>query len=181
MRKVVLYVLSSLDGVVEEPGDWMFDVDEGVLDNLGRIIADQDAVLLGRGTYDYWVGYWPTSDVEPFASFINGTTKHVVTSTPLEPEWANSVRVEGEVVDFVTTLKEQSGGDIGVHGSIRLAQTLLGAGLVDELRLVVAPTLAHAGRRLFDDGDALQRLELLDADRTSSGHLLLGYAVRSAE
>lgn len=63
MRKVVLYTLLSLDGVAEEPGDWMFDVDQEVVDNLARVIQDQDAVLLGRGTYDYWVDYWPTSDV----------------------------------------------------------------------------------------------------------------------
>lgn len=79
MRKVVLY--TSPDGVAEEPGDWFADAGPEVLENLGLIIASQDDVLLGRGTYDYWAGYWPTSDVEPFASFINATPKHVVTSS----------------------------------------------------------------------------------------------------
>ena len=81
MRKVVLYQLLSLDGVAEEPGDWMFDAGEAVFENLGQIIATQDDILLGRATYDYWVDFWPTSDVEPFASFINGTPKHVITSS----------------------------------------------------------------------------------------------------
>ena len=83
MRKVVLYQLLSLDGVAEEPGDWFFDNGPEMFANLGRVIGSQDDILLGRGTYDYWVGFWPTSDVEPFASFINGTPKHVVmSSTP---------------------------------------------------------------------------------------------------
>ena len=178
-RQVVLYQLLSLDGVAEEPGDWVFDVDDEVFANLARVIERQDDVLLGRGTYDYWAGYWPTSDVQPFADFINGTPKHVVTSTPLTPEWANSQVVAGPVEEHVAALKEQDGGDIGVHGSITLARSLLRAGLVDELQLVVAPTVARTGRRLFDDPGELQRLELTGVDRTPSGLLLLGYRVPS--
>ncbi len=68
MRKVVLYQLLSLDGVAEEPGDWLFDVDAAFVDNLGRVIQEQDAVLLGRGTYDYWVDYWPTA--VPAAEYV---------------------------------------------------------------------------------------------------------------
>jgi len=94
MRKVVLYQLQSLDGVAEEPGDWMFGADETMYDNLGTVIGSQTDVLLGRGTYDYWSGYWPTATDEPFASFINGTTKHVFTSTAPEVEWANSTIVD---------------------------------------------------------------------------------------
>ena len=175
MRKVVLYELLSLDGVAEEPGDWMFDVDPDVFANLGRIIGNQDAVLLGRGTYDYWVDYWPGSDVEPFAGFINGTTKHVATSGPPTTGWANTVLMDAPVVDYVKALKAQDGGDIGLHGSISLAQSLLEAGLVDELHLVVTPTLAHSGRKLFDHKDVLRRLELVESRSTASGHLLLHY------
>src|SRR3954470_22958001 len=175
MRKVVLYELLSLDGVAEEPGNWMFDVDQQVFENLSRIIRNQDAVLLGRGTYDYWADYWPSSEVEPFASFINHTTKHVVTSSRPATEWADTVLVDVPVADYVSGLKRQDGGDIGIHGSISLAQSLLKAGLVDELRLVITPTLAHQGRKLFDHEDMLRRLTLLDAQSTSSGHLLLGY------
>ncbi|MFE9205412.1 dihydrofolate reductase family protein [Micromonospora sp. NPDC007230] len=175
MRKVVVYELLSLDGVAEEPGNWMFDVDQQVFENLSSVISTQDTVLLGRGTYDYWVDYWPSSDVEPFATFINRTAKHVITSSKPATEWAGTVLVDVPVADYVASLKRQEGGDIGVHGSISLAQSLLKAGLADELRLVITPTLAHDGRRLFDHDDTLRRLTLLDAQSTPSGHLLLGY------
>jgi len=122
-------------------------------------------------------GYWPTSDVEPFAGFINGTPKHVVTSTPLTRPWANSIAVHGSAVDHVSALKQRRGGDIGIHGSATLARALLRAGLVDELRLVVAPALAGSGRRLFGDDD-LRRLDLIDVARTPTGSLLLGHRVR---
>lgn len=177
MRNVVLYHLQSLDGVGEEPGDWMSDGGEEILDNLGAIIASQDAVLLGRGTYDYWVGYWPTSDLEPFAGFINSTPKHVFTSSAPTIEWANSTIVYGSAAEYVADLKQQDGGDIGIHGSIELSRTLLRADLVDELRLMVAPALARRGRKLFEGGaeSGLRRLELLDTRRTAAGSLLLSY------
>ena len=90
MRKVVLYQLMSLDGVAEEPGNWMFGADDTMYANLATVIGAQTDVLLGRGTYDYWSGYWPTAEDEPFASFINGTTKHVFTSTTPDVDWPNS-------------------------------------------------------------------------------------------
>jgi dihydrofolate reductase len=180
MRAVVAYELVSVDGVAEEPGDWVFDVDDEVFANLRQVIERQDDVLLGRGTYDYWAGYWPTSDVEPFASFINSTPKHVITSTPLDPPWARSTAVHGPAEEHVAALKQGDGGDIGVHGSITLTRSLLRASLVDELRLVVAPTIAGRGRRLFGEEAALCRLELVDVVRTPSGTLLLGYRAAAA-
>jgi dihydrofolate reductase len=174
MRNVVLYQLLSLDGVAEEPSDWVFDSDETIFDNLGRVIASQDDVLLGRGTYEYWVDYWPTSDVEPFASFINATRKHVFSSTPLPKAWENSVQVGSPAAEYVADLKQQPGGDIGIHGSIQLAGSLLAARLVDELRLVIAPVIAGRGRRLFGDHE-LQKLQMVDVDRSPSGALLLHY------
>jgi dihydrofolate reductase len=177
MRKVVLYQLLSLDGVAEEPGDWMTQTDQSFIDNLGRIIGSQDDVLLGRGTYDYWAEHWPSSDFEPFASFINGTTKHVATSTPLTPEWAHTTTITGPVTDYAAALKELDGGDIGIHGSIELARSLLDAHLVDELQLAVAPTVAHRGKKLFDGDAASYSLELLESPRASGGVLMLGYRV----
>ena len=174
-RKLVLYELLSLDGVAEEPGDWMSDNGPELIANLGRTIEKQDDILLGRGTYDYWAGYWPTSDVEPFASFINGTQKHLVTSTEPGAQWANTTIVATPAVDYVEQLKQGLGGDIGIHGSISLAQSLLRARLVDELRLVVAPTLAGGGRRLFVDDDVKAELELVDVERSGAGTLFLSY------
>ena len=179
MRTVVLYELMSLDGVAEEPGNWMFDVDADVFDNLGEVISSQSDVLLGRGTYDYWAGYWPSSDVEPFAGFINSTPKHVFTSSPLPVAWSGAVAVRERAEDHVARLKAQPGGDIGVHGSITLAQSLLAAGLVDELRLVVVPTVAHSGRRLFQEGPASRRLDLLSLRPSTTGAVFAHYAVRS--
>jgi dihydrofolate reductase len=178
MRDVVLYTLLSLDGVAEEPGDWLFDADDELLTNLADVIRSQDDVLLGHGTYDYWAGYWPTSDVQPFADFINRTTKHVFTSSTPDASWPRSTFVEEPVVPYVERLKEGSGGDVGVHGSIRLAQSLLAADLVDRLELVIAPTLAGSGRRLFTDEFDVRRLTLDKATRSPTGCTFLGYRRR---
>ena len=177
MRKVVLYHLLSLDGVAEEPGDWMFDADEAIFENIAEVVGRQTDVLLGHGTYDYWAGHWPHSDLEPFASFINGTTKHVFSSAELSGGWAHTVRADAPLEEYVRRLKEQPGDDIGVHGSITIAQALLAAGLADELRFVVVPTLAGKGRKLFEREDELRRLELIDSRSTPSGCLLVGYRV----
>lgn len=175
MRKVVAHQLMALDGVAEEPGDWMFGVDETMFANLGATIGTQDTVLLGRTTYDYWAGYWPTADVQPFADFINGTPKHVFTSSALTQDWANTTVVTGPAADHVARLKEQDGGDIGLHGSIRLTRSLLRAGLVDELRLVVSPAVAGRGFRLFEDDDVLRRLDLIDVGSSATGVVFLSY------
>lgn len=177
-RNVVLYQLLSLDGVAEEPGNWMFDDGPDIVDNLARTISTQDDVLLGRGTYDYWVGYWPTSDFEPFATFINTVHKHVISSSDPADKWSNSTYVNAPVADYVAALKGQPGREIGIHGSIRLARFMLRSRLVDELRLVVAPTLAGHGQRLFADDDTLDRLELIDVERSPKGTLFLHYCRR---
>ena len=149
-------------------------------ENLGRVIATQDTVLLGRRTYDDWAEFWPTSDIEPFASFINGVEKFVVTSTPPEETWANTTVIDGGLAEFVTELKRRSGGDIGVHGSIALTQSLLEQGLVDELRLVIAPALQIHGRKLFERGSP-RRLTLTRTSlsvRLPSARLHVGLAGR---
>jgi dihydrofolate reductase len=166
----------SLDGVAEQPDEFITDFDEVMLENLGRVIATQDAVLLGRRTYDEWAGFWPTSDIEPFATFINGVEKFVVTSATPGVTWANTTVVDGDVDEFITELKQRSGGDIGVHGSVSLAQSLLAGGLVDELRLVIAPALHVHGRRLFDGGSPT-RLTVTRHVASPSGHLLLDFQV----
>jgi dihydrofolate reductase len=179
MRKVVAYELLSLDGVAEQPDEFITDFDDLMRENLGRVIAAQDTVLLGRRTYDDWAEFWPTSDIEPFASFINGVQKFVVTSTPPDHEWAGTVVVEGSLGAFVTELKQQPGGDIGIHGSISLAQSLLEASLVDELRVVIAPALHLHGRKLFDRGSA-GRLSLTRSITSPTGYLLVDYQFAAA-
>ena len=175
MRALTLYTLLSLDGVAEEPGNWMFDVDDEVFENLSGVIGTQDDLLLGHGTFDYWSGYWPASDVQPFADFINHHPKHVFASGPLGVPWSGTVVADAPLEPYVARLKDTPGGDIGVHGSIRLAQSLLVADLVDRLELVIVPTIAGSGRRLFTDGVDVRRLRLDKAARSTTGCVFLGY------
>ncbi len=177
MRNVVLLHWLSLDGVAEEPSDWFFDDGPELFDLVGRVIKSQTDVLLGRGTYDYWVDYWPTSDVEPFASFINATRKHVASSSDLAGHWENTVRMAAPVTEYVRLLKQQSGGDIGIHGSTELARSLIAARLVDELRFVIPPTIAGHGKRLFaaDSDTDLQQFNLVEVEQTPKGTLFLHY------
>ena len=103
-------------------------------------------------------------------------TKYVATSAPLDQEWANASVVDGDLVEFVRDLKDQLGGDIGVHASISVAQTLLAADVVDELRLVIAPRIAGSGRRLLDGVPPLQ-IEAVRSTTSPTGHLLVDYRV----
>jgi dihydrofolate reductase len=176
VRKVVAYELLSVDGVAEAPERFFIAWDDAMDANLANVIAAQDAVILGRRSYDEWAEFWPGSEMRPFASFINAVTKYVATSTPLEREWTNSHGIDGELADFVRHLKRQAGGDIGVHASLSVTRTLLAAGVVDELRLVIAPTIAGSGQRLFDGVPPI-RLETISSAVSPSGHLLVDYRV----
>jgi dihydrofolate reductase len=176
MRKVVAGYFLSLDGVAEAPDRFITAWDDETDASGVDLIATQDTVILGRRSYDEWAEFWPGSEIEPFASFINAVPKYVATSTPLERDWANSQVVDGGLVDFVRDLKGQPGGDIGVHASISVTQTLLAADLVDELRLVIAPTIVGRGQRLFDALPPI-RLETIRGTASPSGHLLVDYRV----
>jgi dihydrofolate reductase len=178
MRKLVVYTLLSVDGVAESPDRYFAAFDVEMHANLARVIEPQDTVLLGRRTYDEWANYWPASDQQPFADFINRVPKYVVTSTRPDVPWANTSLVDTAPAEFVRVLKNRPGSDIGVHGSIQLARSLLADGLVDELCLVIAPALAGRGQRLFTtDQPDVSRLELLRSRSTSSGGVLSDYRV----
>lgn len=185
MRRIVLYTLMALDGAVDHPEQYfapeadevpVFDAEMDAFER--EVISAQDAVLLGRGMYDEWARFWPTASHEPFASFINGVQKYVVTSSPLTLDWGPAEVVSGPLEGAVRELASRRGGDIGVHGSIELARSLLRAGLVDELRLVVAPSTGWEGRRLFEPGDDRRHLQLTSSRSTPSGALLLSYRAR---
>ena len=186
MRKVVVDTLASVDGSVDHPGRYFRDpreldgpaapyFDEELVALETAMIARQDAILLGRRMFDEWAGYWPEVEDDPFAEFINRTRKYVITSTPLAAEWEASEAVTEPVGPWLRALKARPGDDIGVHGSIQLAQSLLREGLVDELVLVLGPTLDGTGRRLPAGLDAPLPLELISATPTSSGALRLVY------
>ena len=177
MRKIVVYELLSLDGVAEDPDRFFSEWDDVMDANLAAVIATQDAVVLGRRSYDEWARFWPSSRIQPFATFINGVTKYVATSTPLDRDWANATRLDGGLVEFVRDLRQRRGGDVGVHASISVAQALLAADVVDELRLVIAPKIAGGGRRLLDGLPSIQ-LESIRSEVSPTGSLLVDYRVK---
>lgn len=184
MPDIVLYTLVSLDGATEDPrryfpetgdtnGAPVFDEELARLE--AEMIARQGAVLLGRRTYDEWSRYWPTSDEQPFADFINAVPKYVVTSTPLGGDWNNSQAVSSPLAEVVADVKKRADGDVGVHASITLAKSLLAEGLVDELCLAVGRVLDPLGPRLFAGLPERRELELVEAAATPSGSLWLRY------
>jgi dihydrofolate reductase len=175
-RKVVAGYFLSLDGVAEAPNRFLTAWDDETDAAGANLISTQDAVILGRRSYDEWAAFWPESEIEPFATFINGVTKYVAASSPLEPEWANAHVIDGDLVEFVRDLKGRPGGDIGIHASISVAQTLLAADVVDELRFVIAPVIAGTGRRLLEGLPSI-RLELIRSVTSPSGHLLVDYRI----
>lgn len=178
MRKVVSGLFIALDGVAEAPNLWQFEFDPEMEASMGEQLAGGDCVLLGRVTYQEWVNFWPTSTIEPFATFINTTPKYVVSTTLDKVAWGqydNITLIKGNLADEINTLKQQPGKNILVSGSPTLVESLLHDGLLDELILLVHPVVAGQGKRLFKDGRPLQRLTLVDAKTTSSGVAILTY------
>jgi dihydrofolate reductase len=171
MRKLISHLFISVDGVVEAPNRFLREDLYQDLDLFNdATIGGQDAVLLGRKTYEEWSAFWPDSQIEPFATFINNVPKYVAAKSLKTPGWAQSHLLSGDILSEIAALKGQPGKTIGVHGSIGLVQSLLVAGLLDELRFVLCPAVAGQGRRLLSrDGEPIQ-LDLQSA-RSSPGGL----------
>src|SRR5215469_7112451 len=177
MRKVVGYLLTTLDGTVEA-GDWIGDFfDEDMRDNMVEVISAQDAVLLGRVSYQEWAAFWPTvTDESPFAPFINTVQKYVVSSTlTTNGEWQPTTLLKGDIPAEIARMKQQPGNTIGVHASITLVRSLLEQDLLDELQLVVYPILVGGGRRLLKEGDSLKQLQLISSRPTRTGGMILTF------
>jgi len=180
MRKIVAGLFISLDGVFEAPDQWHFPYfNDEMGEAVGSQMADSDAMLLGRVTYEEFASYWPsqTSDGEAgeMADFMNETPKYVVSTTLKDAEWKNTTLIDGNnAVDVLTSLKQQPGKDISITGSGTLVRTLLRDGLLDELRLLVHPIVVGHGKRLFDGGDQIP-LTLADSTTFSTGVLALTY------
>ncbi len=182
MRKVVGSLFTSLDGVVEaeilphpQAEEWnQFYADTH--DFMVKRIETQDAVLLGRGTYQAWAAFWPTAPAElPFARFINSVPKYVISTTLSNVEqWQPTTILTGNIPQAITQLKQQPGKHIGVQG-LTLIRSLLEWDLLDELNLAVFPILLGGGRRLLNDGDSLMQLNLVSSTSTPMGGLLLTY------
>lgn len=179
MRNIVAGVFISLDGVTEAPDQWQFDnFDEEMMATMGAYIATEDAVLLGRVTYQEWVHYWPNATDEPYASHINNTPKYVVSTTLDKVEWGkwhNATLIKDNLAAALTRLKQQPGKNIGVAGSPTLVRSLLENDLLDELTLMIHPVVVGRGQRLFTGADALKRMKLVNAKMTRTGVAILTY------
>ena len=181
MRTLAITQNITLDGSIEMLGDW-FDPsaqDPDLIEETRLQSEKEDALLLGRQTFEDFRGYWPqqTDDQTGITDELNQVQKYVVSSTMTDPEWQNSTILSGDWAAQVRELKEREGGEIGVTGSITLCHALIEAGLVDELRLFVYPVVQGRGRRLFPDGHEVPRLELLEAKRFGNGVGYLRYAM----
>jgi dihydrofolate reductase len=184
MGKLVVTEFVSLDGVMEDPGGaesfehggWSFKFDrgeEGDKFKLDEAMAS-DALLLGRVTYQGFADAWPSRSGE-FADKFNDMPKFVVSTTLEQPGWKNSHVIKGNVAEEVSKLKQERAGDIVVHGSARLVQTLMGEELIDELRLMVFPIVLGSGKRLFGDMDKPTTLKLVDSKPVGAGVVILTY------
>jgi dihydrofolate reductase len=178
MRKVVSWLFISLDGVVEAPNEWQFDVfDDVMIADMTSQMDAEGAMLLGRVTYQEWAPFWPTSTDEPYASHINNIPKYIVSTTLEDVEWGKWEKptlIKDNLPAEITKLKKQPGKNIGVGGSPTLVRSLLQDGLLDELKLMIHPVVVGKGKRLFTESD-LQRLKLVDSRVTGTGVAILTY------
>jgi dihydrofolate reductase len=178
MGRIVVTEFMSLDGVIEAPGGgedykhagWTFEIgrgDEGDQFKLDETMSSA-ALLLGRRTYEGFAAAWPERDGE-FADKFNTMPKYVVSSTLRDPEWTNSTVLSGDLVAELTKLKKEQDGDIVVHGSAQLVQSLVENDLVDELRLMVFPVVLGTGKRLFGETTDKKRLQLSSSTVVGDG------------
>ncbi|SFE34636.1 Dihydrofolate reductase [Actinopolyspora alba] len=191
MRELVVTTFVSLDGVMQAPGgpeeDREGDFDHGGWvvpyfdDELGRQIdewfAGAEDFLLGRGTYEIFAAYWPHvhDEEDNVARALNTRPKHVASRTLRRVDWEGASLLGSDLVGAVEELKHRDGGELQVHGSHGLVQTLLEHDLVDKLRLMTFPLLLGSGKRLFADGTVPTGLRLAKSSPTSNGVLVTSY------
>jgi dihydrofolate reductase len=176
----------SLDGVVEAPGGgedfkyggWSFEIDRGEEGNTFKLdeTMSSEALLLGRATYEGFAAAWPSRNDEfGYADKFNSMPKYVVSSTLKDPDWNNTTVLAGDVVEAVSKLKQEQDGDIVVHGSPQLAQTLIEHNLVDQYNLMVFPVVLGAGKRFFGETTDKKTLRLVDSKVVGDGVAILVY------
>jgi dihydrofolate reductase len=183
MRKITAGLFISLDGVVEEPGDWHFPYFN---DEMGAAVSGQignaDTLLLGRKTYDSFAGAWPDREEAgeedaDFAKALGEARKIVVSNQDLQFTWRNSEQLRGDLVEGVTALKNEPGStDIAMSGSVSVVRQLIAAGLLDELHLLIHPIAVRKGERLFDEGESPVPLRLVSSQAFTTGVLYCVYA-----
>jgi dihydrofolate reductase len=192
MRKLVVTTFLSMDGVMQAPGGpdedpsggfryggWLVPhFDEATGAQMIEWFSTAEDFLLGRTTYEIFEAWWPKAPQEgdPIATALNQKTKHVASRTLTSVDWNGTARLlDGNVPAAVQKLKEQDGGELQVHGSAGLIQTLLRENLVDELRLMVFPVVIGEGKRLFDDGAVPSAWRLTSSTTTPAGTLIATY------
>jgi dihydrofolate reductase len=194
--KIALIEFVTLDGVSQGPGSptedtsddfarggWLVPyLDELFVRRTSDWLGLADGLLLGRRTYEAFARDWPqiTDPNDPFTEQMNSLPKYVVTNTLTEGSWHPTTVLHGDPIQTVGKLKAQPGRELQIHGSARLGKALLSAGLVDTLRLVMAPAVAGSGRRLLDHPSAPVGLGLIRHEVTANGLLLLEYERVSA-
>jgi dihydrofolate reductase len=184
MGRIVVTEFVSLDGVMEDPGGaedykyggWTFEIDRGDEGNKFKVdeLDESEALLLGRVTYEGFAEAWP-SRTGDFADKFNNMRKYVVSSTLRDPEWNNTTVLSGDVVEEVSKLRQNTTGDLYVHGSRQLAQALLEHDLVDELHLMVFPVVLGSGKRFFGETTAKKPLQLVESKTVGDGVAILIY------
>lgn len=183
--KLILQEFLSLDGVAQGPGSpeedtsdgftrggWLVPhLDDAFMRIVIRWIGDADAFLFGRRTYQNFARDWPQMNDpdDPVASRLNGLPKYVASHSLAEAGWEPTTILSGDVPAQVAQVKQQPGRELQIHGSARLGASLLAAGLVDEVRLMVAPVVVGSGRRLFPEDGVPAGLRLLSSETTPSG------------
>ena len=191
MGTLTIATFMTLDGIMQAPGGPDEDRDGGFehggwsfpyfSDDMGDVIdsafARADCILLGRRTYEIFAASWPNFPVEddPVASTLNTLPKYVVSATLDKAEWEPTTIIRGDVPAEVAKLKEQYDGEVQVHGSASLAQTLRSHGLIDEYRLFIEPIVLGTGKRLFEPGAAPTGLRLVETKPMSKGTVLSIY------
>ena len=189
--KLALIEFVTLDGVSQGPGSpeedrsdgftqggWLVPhMDEAFIQQAAEWLGRADALLLGRRTYDAFARDWPqiTDPDDPFTVLMNSLPKYVASNSLTAGSWNPTTILSGDVAAQVAELKQQPGRELQIHGSARLAQSLLAAGLIDELRLVVAPVIVGHGRRLLPPGGAPAGLRLVSSKTTPGGLALQTY------
>src|SRR3981081_929579 len=184
MGRIVVTEFVSLDGVVEDPGGsedykhggWSFEFSRGEEGDKFKLdeAFDAAALLLGRVTYEGFAKAWPTRDDE-FADRFSGMPKVVVSPTIEDPDGNNSTVLKGDVAEQVSNLKQEQDGDIYVHGSPQLVQTLLETDLAHAFRAMAFPVVLGSGKRLFGDMSDKKGLKLADSRTVGDGVAILVY------
>jgi dihydrofolate reductase len=181
MREVAAHLIITLDGVVKFDAvqEAIFRMCNGnAAKDMARQLPQEDAMLLGRQTYEEWSKFWPDSKIQPFANHINAVRKYVVTNSLTEVPWGtrgNATVLSGDLRKSILKLKSERGKTIGVHGSPSLVRSLIRSSLLDRLHLFLIPIVAGRGARFFDGEFASQTMKIVDLVRNRNGVLAITY------